>query len=519
MFNTKKKFFPYETNDRSNKDHLKFLGDRYKSELDDKKFFKKSICENKEIFNNKSSSLTILHSYAGHGQYNGYLGHISKETEFEYPEYINGKNFLGKDYNNLRLIKEYDTAIKYIDHSLETVFQCNEINSSNNSHPIIFIYFADHGESPASGRGHDSTRLTYEMLHVPLVIFFNNQAYNLNREKFEKLKTLENKNLTLRFIGDLLIYLFDLDIYNAQKLKVYKSDNFKSLNSKFIVERRTLDNSITKLPTMWGYDKNFIQDQDFIKSFSKQDTSISLWQLKNFLESRKLSDKNKIKNLVCKHRANSYIEQYKASLSNGCFETDIFFLKDKVISAHGIKEDTNLIFDNFLNSNFKKNSVWFDSKNIDKVENCKYAENWLKENSNKFLSILLEIPTRSINNLSNEIWNSCIKKISNIKNIEIAYYMPTNDLLICSKKKISGIEKKNCNKKFLDILEFLNKINIKNITFDYSGYNAINNFSKFSNFKWNIWHISSIEAFNKIISDNNIGIMLVTNNKFSNNIN
>ena len=154
------------------------------------------------------------------------------------------------------------------------------------------------------------------------------------------------------------------------------------------------------------------------------------------------------------------------------------------------------------------------------MENCKYAENWLKENSNKFLSILLEIPTRSINNLNNEIWNSCIKRISNIKNIEIAYYMPTNDLLICSKKKISGIEKKNCNKKFLDILEFLNKINIKNITFDYSGYNAINNFSKFSNFKWNIWHINSVESFNKIISDNNdIGIMLVTNNKFANNLN
>ena len=520
VFNTKKKFFPYEENNKTNNDHLKFLGNRYKSELDDKKFFQKSICENKEIFNNQTSSLTILHSYAGHGQYDGYLGHISKDTKFEYPEYIKEKNFLGKDHKNLRLIKEYDTAIKYIDHSLETVFKCNEINSTNNSYPIIFIYFADHGESPASGRGHDSMRLTYEMLHVPLVIFFNDQAYNLHRDKFEKLKALENKNLTLRFIGDLLIYLFDLDIFDDQKLEAYKSDNFKSLNSKFIVERRILDNSITKLPTMWDYDKKLIQDENLIKLFSKQDTSISLWQLKNFLESRKLSDKKKIRNLVCKHRANSYIEQYKASLSNGCFETDILFLKDKVISAHGIEKDTNLIFDNFLNSNFKKNSVWFDSKNIDKVENCKYAENWLKENSNKFLSILLEIPTRSINNLNNEIWNSCIKRISNIKNIEIAYYMPTNDLLVCSKEKTSEIEKKDCNKKFLDILEFLNKTNIKNITFDYSGYNAINNFSKFSNFKWNIWHINSVESFNKIISDNNdIGIMLVTNNKFANNLN
>ena len=27
---------------------------------------------------------------------------------------------------------------------------------------MILIYFADHGESPATARGHDSSRLTYE---------------------------------------------------------------------------------------------------------------------------------------------------------------------------------------------------------------------------------------------------------------------------------------------------------------------------------------------------------------------
>ena len=42
-----------------------------------------------------------------------------------------------------------------------------------------------------------------------------------------------------------------------------------------------------------------------------QDTSISLWQINNFLKSKKLSNKQKIKNLVCQHRANSFVLQFE----------------------------------------------------------------------------------------------------------------------------------------------------------------------------------------------------------------
>ena len=85
-------------------------------------------------------------------------------------------------------------------------------------------------------------------------------------------------------------------------------------------------------------------------TFQSQDVSISLWQLNNYLKTKNLSNKKLIKNLVCQHRANSLILQYKNSMSNGCFETDVYYLKNKVISAHGLEIDTNLIFDNFLDS-------------------------------------------------------------------------------------------------------------------------------------------------------------------------
>ena len=85
-----------------------------------------------------------------------------------------------------------------------------------------------------------------------------------------------------------------------------------------------------------------------------QDTSISLWQINNYLKSKKLSNTKKIQNLLCQHRANSFVLQFKASISIGCFETDIYYLKDKTLSTHGLKIDTNLIFDDFLKSNMEK---------------------------------------------------------------------------------------------------------------------------------------------------------------------
>ena len=316
-----------------------------------------------------------------------------------------------------------------------------------------------------------------------------------------------------------MIFLYDIDILNIDNSIAYKSDEFKSLDSKFILGRKNLNNNISKLQTFWNYNNNKIEDKNFEENFFKQDTSINLWQLNNFLESRELTDRENKKNLVCKHRANSFINQYKASLSNGCFETDILFFEDKTLSAHEISSDTDLEFDDFLFSNYKKNTVWLDSKNVDKVKNCKFAYNWLNKNSKNFLNLLLEIPSSSINNIDNVDWKKCIQAINRITNIDVGYYMPTDKITSCSSKNQNNSKKMECKKNFNKINKFLEEVNINNITFDYTGYNAIENFLKFKKLKWHVWNIQDINSFNKILSHKNLGIILIANNKFSNNLN
>ena len=516
IFNTKEKNF---STDLEIKDSNRFLGNRYIPKLRDHEYFKKSFCSNNNLFENDNSSLTILHSYAGHGQYDGYLHHLPQKSEFTYPKYINEKNLLGKDSQNYKLYNEYDTAMEYIDSSIKGVVECMGAKFKNNPQPMVFIYLSDHGESPATARGHDSSRLTYEMLHVPLIVIFNDAAHKYLNDKFEKIKKLENRSFSLKFLGDLILYLNDIDVLDNNKKIIYSSNNFKSLSSNYILDRKDLQGNISKLQTFWNHSAKKIDDEILEKNFLEQDTSITLWQLKNFLEKNNLSDQNKIKNLVCKHRANSFITQYKASLANGCFETDIYFLKHKVISAHNLKDDTNLIFDDFLKSNYQKNTIWFDSKNLDKVENCKYAHEWLKKNATKFRSILIETPSSSIENFKDENWKNCIFSINNISNVEVGYYMPAETIINCSNENLKKSEDDDCESIYSSIVKFLNQTKINSITFDYSVYNFIKKNNDMKKFKWHIWHVDSLNSFNEIISNNNIGIMLLKNNKFSNNLN
>ena len=517
VLNTKEKYFSSELENRNSE----FQGNRYMPEIKDKEFFLKNYCKKNQIFKNESS-LVFLHSYAGHGQYAGYLDHTSEKEVFSYPKYINKLNFLGKGSRNFKLIQEYDAAIKYIDGTLKKVVECSIKNSEKENQPLIFIYFADHGEAVASARGHDSSRLTYEMLHVPFFIVFNDVAYNLHKDKFETLNNLKNKDLSLKFLSDVLIYLFDINILDITNQNiVYAHDEFKSLSSDFILDRRDLNGKIKKIQTFWNF-KGTLENSELTETqFKNQDTSISLWQLKNYLEKKGLSDKKNIKNLVCQHRANSYITQYKSSLSNGCFETDIFFLKDYVLSTHEIKDEPKLIFDKFLDSSFNKNTLWLDSKNLNLIENCQLGEKWLKKNYQKFLSLLVETPTDSINNINNKAWINCIKKINNIENIDVGYYLPTQLITECSQQIIR--EKKNystkCQKLYSNTTSFLDKTKINSITFDYSGYEFVKSFKNFKNYKWHIWHVDSLKSFNKIFENKNIGIVLLKNNRFTDNLN
>jgi hypothetical protein len=395
------------------------------------------------------------------------------------------------------------------------------LNAKAHNKPTIFIYFSDHGESPGSLRGHDSSRATYEMLHVPLIVFFNEKAYDLYKDKFEYLNSIKNNNASLKIINDIILFLFEIDVSSKDNKKiVYNHNSFEGLNTEYLLKRELLNKKKVKVPTFWNKKTSISLNMDK-EILETQDVSISLWQLSNYLKTHKLLDKKKIKNLVCQHRANSFILQFKASMSTGCFETDIYYLKDRTISTHNIEIDTNLIFKDFLKSNYQKNTVWMDSKNINNIKNCKYALNWFQKHSTYFESIMLEIPTNSINSINNTDWINCISQIGKLNNIELGYYLNTQLLKKCSKEiKKNAKKSTNCEKLYLQTFQVLDSTKIKSITFDYKvGYEAVKNNDRLKKLKWHIWHVDSIKAFEDLIRRDNTGIILLKNNKHLDNLN
>ena len=108
------------------------------------------------------------------------------------------KNLLGKDYKNYKLYNEYDTAIEYIDSSVKEVMKCMGTKFKKSSANGFYLFLRSR-RSPATARGHDSSRLTYEMLHVPFIIIFNDAAQNIIIIKLMNLKNLKIKIYHLNF--------------------------------------------------------------------------------------------------------------------------------------------------------------------------------------------------------------------------------------------------------------------------------------------------------------------------------
>ena len=85
-------------------------------------------------------------------------------------------------------------------------------------------------------------------------------------------------------LSDILIYLFDIDIKNKKNNKViYPFNNFKSLSFNFIMDKKNITGKPEKIQTFWNYEGNLLDSGFEEEIFKKQDTSINLWLLKNYL--------------------------------------------------------------------------------------------------------------------------------------------------------------------------------------------------------------------------------------------
>ena len=133
-------------------------------------------------------NFVVFHSYAGHGPYERNIPINYREIIDDYYEGITDSGIFGEAKNiaTLENLESYDSVMRYISDNLTKVL--NVVDTINK--PTVLVYFSDHGESVFSGKGHDSSRYTWEMTAVPFLLYFNESAKMILKDKYEEYKIL-----------------------------------------------------------------------------------------------------------------------------------------------------------------------------------------------------------------------------------------------------------------------------------------------------------------------------------------
>ena len=142
-----------------------------------------------------SPAAIFLHSYAGHGTVDGYVGALPSEFRGKVDDFLSNRlpvQIFG-DVVNQPLVtqltegaEQYDSAMRYVDFSIsEIIAQVSKVDQ-----PVVYLYFADHGESSFTASGHESSRFKLEMGRVPFVMYFNAAARKRYPELFSRYRNL-----------------------------------------------------------------------------------------------------------------------------------------------------------------------------------------------------------------------------------------------------------------------------------------------------------------------------------------
>lgn len=118
-------------------------------------------------------AVVFLHSYAGHGVYvehtpPAFRARVDDALARLQPAQVAA----GAGAKAVEDIEAYDAAIRYVDHSVARTIA----RVARSARPTVLVYFADHGESVFTQRGHDSARFRHEMVRIPFLLYFNEPA-------------------------------------------------------------------------------------------------------------------------------------------------------------------------------------------------------------------------------------------------------------------------------------------------------------------------------------------------------
>tara|TARA_Y100001970_G_C14242725_1_gene865934 strand:- start:1827 stop:4211 length:2385 start_codon:yes stop_codon:yes gene_type:complete len=472
---------------------------------EDKPYDHEFLKEFTDIINKdtKKNNFYVFHSYAGHGNYKKNIPSTYHKNIDQF--YINHNNraIFGKNFkkNQKEFLENYDSAMSYVSDNI--VYSLKKISKINK--PIIFIYTSDHGESPLTGRAHDSSRYIWEMSSVPFLVYFNDEAKLKYPILFNEInfRASQKKRESLINLPSLILEIFGIKIFD-QNSKLNRSSECKFGDGNCFTDYHIIRNQLNTLgfvslnyPTIDL--KNYIDNTDRPTTFSN---------MKHYF-----SKKNKDFE-ICSHRTNSIARFIRFNAILNCMEIDVIIENDYLDVRHSTGDTISLKLIDLIDiQKDKKNILWLDVKKVENNNQCNKFLNILNNiySKDNNINLLIEFPSEIINKIS--LYNKCILNIKSM-NFPISFYIPNDIKLKCTKEKEQDLSNQN-DCQYLD--ELLKKIYESNLftdlSFDYKNYHLLKHSKYIDYFILNTWHIPDDEIV--LINDQKFRLII----PFNDNIN
>lgn len=118
----------------------------------------------------------------------------------EAPASIGGSTFT-KFSRGDKTIDTYDNSILYNDFVLRSIYE----KVKNVPHFQGMIYLSDHGDDADKHLGHESSKFTYRMAHIPLIMLFSESFMQNRRELYETLKSHKDSYWTNDLLYNVMV--------------------------------------------------------------------------------------------------------------------------------------------------------------------------------------------------------------------------------------------------------------------------------------------------------------------------
>lgn len=419
----------------------------------------------------------FLHSYAGHGPY---LANIPREFRKSIDATLTGRRshaIVGDQLPNAALltseVDDYDSAMRYVDRSVDSVIAW----LSDRDEPAVLVYFSDHGDSPWSGRGHDSARVLHEMLRVPLLVYFNHAARMTYPELFARYREGANRSkmiLLSRIAGTILDFFELQSTPHAESLLATGVSRPERLVVRDLGEGPS---------SVWITPPG--RDGTVAPGVDDSDVATRVFRVANSsgIEPGGPS--------ICYHRANNLARARRATLVADCLEIDVAVPKggQRIEVYHPPAAPVGFTLSEVLDlAVANRKGLWIDAKDLSVETQCERLQRQLAESRSKVANLLVEFAPNL--DLGLPSIRACMQGLQAL-GIRRSYYVPTGLASACSADIRAGHGQSTPCVQFRSaVVKAIGAGMYSDIGFDYSGLEAVRTVPGADRLRWNTWGVS-----------------------------